>query len=304
MSNKELITKEIKVVKKFPTLEKIPVLFCLSGLEEGAIIRLDSKDEYFIGRDKKCDILLDSPEISREHAKLEKNSVGMFVLTDLGSKNGVFVNGKKVDKAVLHENDKIRFGPYIIWKFLYQDEEEQAHLEKLYKNSSRDFLTDIFNRRYFMALLKKELSFSLRHRRPLTLAILDLDHFKKINDSYGHFVGDLVLKEFVRRIEDNIRNEDIFARYGGEEFSLLVREEHFFNVEKMFNRILKVISQTPFSVKGDLSIRVTASIGFVTYEPDKTSGFYSVDELIREADQQLYLAKESGRNRVCGKILY
>ncbi len=175
---------------------------------------------------------------------------------------------------------------------LLQDELKRKNkiLEEL---SHTDTLTHIFNRRYFMEMMEREFARSMRYGRPLSFAIIDIDHFKDINDTYGHQVGDTVLIEFVSLIKSGLRKHDIIGRYGGEEFTILLPETPLENGIKVLERHRRNIESKKFA--GELGIKVTFS-GGITGIPD--ANISSVDEMIKCADQALYRAKREGRNRI------
>lgn len=155
-----------------------------------------------------------------------------------------------------------------------------------------DPLTGLANRRFFMEILEKEISLARRHRAPLSLIMVDLDHFKKINDAYGHDQGDEVLKAFAALLQRHTRKEDLPARFGGEEFILILPHADLINALATAERVRQ--EQEAVLLPG-IGIRVTASFG--------VSQFISTDDLeslIKRADEALYAAKASGRNRVVG----
>jgi diguanylate cyclase (GGDEF)-like protein len=160
--------------------------------------------------------------------------------------------------------------------------------------SRMDPLTNLYNRRHFLLLAEQEFERNKRNHHCTSIALLDLDHFKRINDTHGHYVGDLVLKEVASKIRSTIRRPDTPCRYGGEEFAILLPETDFIDAELIGWRLQKVIEETVIiSEKGLFS--VTISIGIATLpEGDLTE----LDVLIDRADQALYDAKRSGRNQV------
>ena len=123
----------------------------------------------------------------------------------------------------LNDGDKIQLGRTTILRFTYHDRLDESFQKQMFDSALRDGLTGAYNKRYFLDRLESELKFALRHRTPLSLLMLDLDHFKRVNDTHGHPVGDRVLKAFADTIHRSIRNEDVFARYGGEEFAIISR---------------------------------------------------------------------------------
>ena len=160
--------------------------------------------------------------VSRRHARVTPVADGAL-LADLGSQNGTFVDGDKVSERVLKEGMKIRVGQTTVLKFARYDAVEEAAQRQLLESALRDGLTRAFNRRYFVERLGAEIRFAERHAQPLALLMLDLDHFKQLNDAHGHLIGDDVLRAVVGVLNDTLRAEDVLARYGGEEFAILVR---------------------------------------------------------------------------------
>ena len=135
-------------------------------------------------------------------------------IVNLGSRNGTFVNGEPVSRETLRDGDKIQIGGTTILKFSYQDELDEALQRNLYESATRDPLTHAVNRRGFEEALAKEYAFARRHGRALSVLALDLDHFKRVNDTFGHPAGDYVLKRLADIITATIRVEDTFARTG------------------------------------------------------------------------------------------
>jgi diguanylate cyclase (GGDEF)-like protein len=160
---------------------------------------------------------------------------------------------------------------------------------ELERQASIDYLTGAYNRRKLLTFLKIECARVLRYGRSLALLMFDIDHFKSINDTHGHDVGDRVLCEIVRRAQACLRQSDVFARWGGEEFSVLVPESKIESAALLAEKLRIAVRQTPIDIAGT----VTASFGVVEYRNSE-----SVDELIRRADQALYRAKSGGRDRV------
>jgi len=200
------------------------------------------------------------------------------------------VNGYKVDEIALNDSDKIQFGTSTVMKFANQDSLETEFQMNLYESSVKDPLTNSFNKRYFQDRLQRELSFSIRHGSNIALLMIDIDFFKKVNDTYGHLAGDAVLKEISRKINHKLRNEDIFCRYGGEEFALIVRGCNYEQVVIIAERIRLLIANSPIEWNSTL-ISVSVSIGGALLGDCKTA-----EELVAVADKKLYEAKNGGRN--------
>lgn len=161
--------------------------------------------------------------------------------------------------------------------------------------SITDSLTQVYNRRYFMERLRQEVKRVSRYGPPVSLLIIDIDHFKKVNDTYGHQAGDAVLSDVARLIKERLRETDLFARYGGEEFALIATVTEQAGACVLADRIRALIEKSEFPF-GDNRIKVTISIGISTWQPTMNEDY---EELIRQADTALYRAKEQGRNRAC-----
>ncbi|HKK07144.1 MAG TPA: DUF484 family protein [Gammaproteobacteria bacterium] len=183
--------------------------------------------------------------------------------------------------------------------------ENATNKERLKHVGLTDALTRVHNRRYFDQRLREEIDRAQRQGRPLSCLFLDIDFFKRINDTYGHHAGDRVLQEVAARIKSHMRMSDILARYGGEEFAaLLVQSDHTEALE-IAERIRQTVAEEPFALAeveaaGEPALEVTVSIGVATrYGSDRlTEGEAAAEGLVDQADQALYHAKENGRNRV------
>ena len=170
--------------------------------------------------------------------------------------------------------------------------------------SRTDSLTGCYNRGYLNEFLPREITRALRYKRSLALAMCDIDHFKKVNDTYGHLSGDVVLKEFVRSITELIRADtDWLARYGGEEFVLILPETHIRNAFGLAERLRKHIAKKVIDTKTE-KISITASFGVTGFNASTPPDMVTPEMLINVADKYLYEAKKGGRNKVVsGQIL-
>ncbi len=272
------------------------VLSAKSPAAVGKMVKLD-KPELTLGRSLEAGFQIEDDGISRRHAKVASLGNGAFQLVDLGSTNGTFLNGNPVDVAKLEDGDKIQIGSNTVIKFSIQDQLEEQYQRSIYESATRDGLTRIFNKKYFMDVLRKEFAYCVRHRVPLSLLMIDLDNFKRINDSYGHPAGDFVLQKVAQKITETVRTEDLFARYGGEEFALLLRESLEDNAFICAERCRRVVDQGQFVYSGT-SIKAAISIGVATLFD---SDYAQPEDLIAAADKYLYRAKKAGRNRADGK---
>jgi diguanylate cyclase (GGDEF)-like protein len=270
-------------------------LIVISGKAVGKMFKL-MPGEMVIGRSDQVQILLEDDGVSRRHAKVVRGADGQVRIVDMQSTNGTFCEGVRVESHVLKDGDKVQIGNATILKFSYQDDLEEAFQRQLYESATKDGLTKIFNKKFFLERLRHEVSYSLRHSLPVTLMMVDVDFFKKVNDTYGHQAGDYVLIRLCAIVGETIRGEDVFARYGGEEFALILRECTEQKGLLMGERIRKLVEESEFAF-GDKVIPVTISIGVSCLSQGNYAG---PDELIAAADGFLYKAKHNGRNRVEG----
>jgi two-component system, cell cycle response regulator len=268
-------------------------LIVLSGDSVGSLYKL-TDTKYVIGRSPEAGIRLEDDGISRQHAKLIRYNEHLFMLKDLGSTNGTHVNGQPVKSHALSDGDRIQIGSVTILKFSYHDTLEERFQEHLYNSATRDMLTHAFNRRFFEEQLKREVSHAARHSAALSLMLLDIDHFKTVNDKFGHLAGDVVLREVAARVAATLRVSDVFCRIGGEEFAVLLRETPLQGAEILAERLRQLIEQSTF-VHGEASIRVTVSLGVALYDRAEHP---APNVLLEVADKCLYEAKQKGRNRV------
>ena len=277
-----------------PSAGVTPQLIVLSGSNVGLVYRLGD-EAVTLGRDAEATIRLDDPGVSRGHARVEPVDDGQWRLCDTGSRNGTFANGEPVvEGRILQDGDRIQVGTTTVIKFSWADNVETRYAEAMYDAALRDSLTGVYNRRYFDERLETEFRHIGRHRRDLALLLLDLDHFKRINDQYGHLAGDVVLKDFCRMMATTIRSEDVLARYGGEEFAVLCRETNLARASILAERARHRCADAEFRVD-DKRIDVTVSIGLAAC-PNKAID--SAERLVSAADEALYRAKEQGRNCV------
>lgn len=276
-----------------PEDEKKPFLTFIQGARLGQICELN-KELMIVGRSPDSDFWIEDTSISRRHFKLhlEDNEVS---LEDLGSTNGTYVNGKRVKETILHDGDKIQISRDSIMELTYLDQTRVLSEKKRYEMGVMDPVTNIYNKRYFLGRIQEEFSFSKRNQRDLSLVMLDLDHFKVLNDSYGHLAGDVVLQKVAAQITQMIRPEDIFARYGGEEFVIIMRDAKKQNAKRLCERIREGIEKLVIPYE-DQEIKVTVSMGFSTLT-EKTKDYL---ELVTEADKYLYRSKRGGRNCISG----
>jgi two-component system, cell cycle response regulator len=267
-------------------------LVTIAGIRVGEMFKL-GKEETLLGRGDDADLRLIDEGVSRRHAAVVREG-DRVVLKDLGSVNGTFCNGSRISEAlVLNDGDKISMGGATILKFTYQDDLEEQFSKNLYESAVKDGLTRLHNRRYFDERLRSELTFANRHLATLALLMVDVDHFKRINDERGHQTGDTTLREIARRLASAMRVEDVVARFGGEEFAVICRSTGETEAKVVAERLRAIIAEE-ISIPDGPPLRVTASIGIAVVPK---AGLRTELDLVNAADRALYAAKRNGRNR-------
>ncbi|MBN2195499.1 MAG: GGDEF domain-containing protein [Polyangiaceae bacterium] len=268
------------------------LLVRIQGEQVGQVVTLHGS-EWKVGRARNADLWLGDSGVSRIHAHLVWSDGGYFV-EDLGSANGTYVNGVKVASHAIADGDVVQFGPSAAFRYAVTDADQEAMLLQLYDASVTDSLTGAYNREHFDHRLEAEISFARRHGSELSLLLLDIDHFKLVNDTYGHQAGDTALVAMANAVMENLRTEDVFARYGGEEFAIILRGIDRPSAYHVGERFRIIIESLRIEVGGTI-ITVTVSVGAASLKccTDETT-----EGLIATADRRLYAAKHAGRNRV------
>lgn len=247
--------------------------------------------ELTVGRDQANSIVLDMDNVSRRHARFFQIDEACFV-EDLGSTNGTFINDADIaGKTQLKNGDLVKVGG-AIFKFISGGNVEGLYHEEIYRMTIIDGLTQIHNKRYFLDFLEREMARCARYDRHLALAMFDVDHFKQLNDTYGHLAGDHVLRKMAQAIDQRIRREELFARYGGEEFVLVLPETDSERALVVGEDIRQLVEEQVF-VFDEEEIRTTVSVGIAPMREERQP-----HEFIKHADEALYDAKRAGRNRV------
>lgn len=272
--------------------QKKPAIDILGGPSMGQQILLE-EGEGIWGRSQDAQVYIEDEAISRHHFKIKVHDK-VATLEDLGSTNGTYVNGHRVKEYVLQPNDKIQISSVTVLRFAYVDPIDTDVHKRIYEMALYDPVTQAHTKRYFMDRLEHEFYHSRRRDLPLSLILFDLDHFKQINDTYGHPAGDFVLQQIGERSRSVIRREDLFARYGGEEFVILMRETIQNEAIALAERLRENIAAHEFRFEAK-KIPVTASLGVACMTQGKLK---HAKELIKQADTALYQAKASGRNCV------
>ncbi|MDY6970030.1 MAG: diguanylate cyclase [Spirochaetota bacterium] len=300
------------------------IISLLKRINRNKSIKILVADDSSIHRAKICDLLrvhlynvLEASDCDETLSILDANQDTKMVITDFEMPN---MNGFQLIKDIRTKYNKeelsiivmsgdnslsaryIKYGANdFITKNFFTEEfycrvtqniELVEHIKEIKDSSNKDYLTDMFNRKYFFEVGKKLYANSKRKNLSISVAMIDIDYFKRINDAYGHDVGDLVIKSVGNILKNRFRESDVVARFGGEEFCILtcnMKKEH---TEKIFNNLRENIEHSDVSC-GNKIINYTVSIGVCTEHLN------SLEEMIKEADIMLYKAKEAGRNRVC-----
>ncbi len=246
-----------------------------------------------IGRGRDNDIVLPSDCVSRRHVRLERRGDAIYVV-DLASTNGTFINDerKPVRERRLARGDRLKVGDTIFKHLTGADVELQYH-DIIFRMAVTDGLTNLANRKQLDAILGEEIPRAHRYGRELSLVMIDIDHFKTINDTYGHLTGDYVLSGLAAMLQKRLRPNDKLGRYGGEEFCAILPETSAQSAVIIAEDLRALVESHAF-VSDDKRIKVTISLGVGALQPAMQSS-----DLYRSADQMLYQAKRTGRNRVC-----
>lgn len=268
-----------------------PYLTVSVGKDMGLMVPIE--DTMTIGRNPESAIPLDDELVSWNHCSVT-NADGTITLQDNNSRNGVFVDEVRIDQCELDVGSNIQIGDTVM-KLELLSEIDIEQRQSLYNRANVDLLTGAYNRHYFQENAKQELSLSKREHTSLKVVMIDIDHFKKINDKYGHLAGDYILREVANIIRNSIRDYDLLCRYGGEEFILLLRGAiTLTDTEKLCERIRIQIQDRNFEYRG-ITINLTISIG-TCYQEDTSE--LTIEDIILKADKALYQSKKRGRNRI------
>ena len=248
-----------------------------------------------IGRSPQADITIDDERISRIHCAI-KWSEGNISVEDKGSRNGTYVDSRKISHSVLPPGVSLQLG-HSVMKIEYKDKAEIQYEQSLIHRVSTDALTGIFNRQHFTNLALKEIAYARRRKQTVGIIIIDIDNFERINDNYGRTIGDLVLVQLADLICEKKRAEDLLGRYGGKKFIILPRGEvDKESIHRQCERIRRAVERFKFC-HADACVQITVSIGFHLDRPDNSEVGTQIDDLIDMAEQALYRVKEEGRNQ-------
>lgn len=297
-------TQQLRISGIFIPKKRYAALIFLCGDKLGTVVRID-RAKLTIGRDSEVvDLALDDDVASRVHAQIfavnSDDGEKHYWLSDLGSTNGTLLNGyllPKQESKLLHDGDKIKVGRQL-FKFALLDELEVEYQERVHELIVHDDLTGLLTRKSFTMELERELVRSQRHHHEFCVLMMDLDFFKKVNDTHGHLIGSEVLRLTAKVIQQTLRDSDVVARYGGEEFIAVLPETPKNKGLEAAERVREAMEfyQFPASLHDpEKRLTVRISIGVAEFPGDSNNA----TALIECADVALYEAKSTGRNRVC-----
>jgi len=267
-------------------------LVVIYGHEMGRRIQVGT-EPLIIGRSPQNQIQIDQESVSRRHCRI-RFSGSEFLVRDLGSTNGTYVNDDLVEEeGRLRHGDQLKVGRTIL-KFIAGDDVEVQYHEEIYRLMTTDGLTQLHNKRYFDEMIDREVARAKRYKRSFSLLVFDVDHFKNINDRFGHLAGDAILRQLGAVLLGRLRVNDVLARIGGEEFALITPEVGLDGATELAGKINRLIGDTRFEFDG-ARVDVTVSVGAAEWQPH----YEDAADLFQAADAKMYEAKQSGRNRVC-----
>jgi len=269
--------------------ERPPRLIVVGGVYLGHQLEIGDAP-VVIGRAVDATLSLPHPSISRSHCRVWREGE-RFYIEDLGSTNKTYLNGQAVMRAELNDGDRIGVGNHAL-KFFRGASAEARYHQELIDLAVHDGLTGFFNRRHFRMLLDEHIE---RARTGVALAVLiiDLDHFKQINDHFGHLVGDQVIASVAQLIREHCHSSHPVGRLGGEEFAVTVPNTGHPEARDLAERIRDAVARHRIDIHGQAH-PITTSIGVASWE----AGMQGSADLLRLADERMYRAKANGRNRV------
>lgn len=276
---------------------KIPTLLVLRGKNIGEEFVLNQRS-MTIGRTLENHIFINDPKVSRKHARIlveqsESDNPPRCVIVDLGSTNGIRVNDQRVKEAELSEGDKVSFGDTIL-RFNYQDAVDLRYQSQIKQLINIDHLTKLYTKRAYDLKFEQALLKAKKENEEISVFMMDLDFFKKVNDEHDHLVGSYVLHDVGAIIKRVCDPYGVSGRYGGEEFITFLPGMSKRKARTLAEQLRQEIADHVFR-KGDTSLHITISIGVSTYPEDGDTP----EVLVLKADHALYEAKRTGRNKVC-----
>lgn len=304
-SNDESDQTQLRLAPEPPAtmLERRPALVSLRGELLAVPIPLD-RDEVTLGRALEADVRINDSRASRLHARItvERNADNgsvRCIIRDLSSTNGTLINGRTLTEAVLNEGDKIAIGDQL-FRFDMLDEIDREFQQQIHRLISHDELTGLLTSKSFFSELRREAAQAEHKEHPFCVLMMDVDHFKDVNDTYGHLVGSQTLEEIGGVIKRALRAGDVAARFGGEEFAAFLLDADYAQGLVAAERVRSAVEKHEFlasrrDAPADAkTLKITISIGIAAFPDDAKDPI----ELIELADSALYRAKRGGRNRI------
>ena len=284
--------------------ERRPALVSLRGELMAVPIPLE-RSQVTIGRALEADVRINDLRASRLHARINskpdpQTHETVYSITDLSSTNGTLLNGQLITEALLNDGDKIVIGDHL-FRFDMLDEIDREFQQQIHRLLAHDELTGLLTSKSFFSELRREAARAQAEARPFCVLMMDLDHFKKVNDTYGHLVGSKTLEKTGHVIKQALRAGDVAARFGGEEFAAFLLDANYAQGLVAAERVRVAIANEEFSAtrldspEAALTHRITISIGVAAFPDDATDPI----QLVELADSALYRAKRDGRNRIC-----
>ena len=284
------VAKELThVTRQAP--ESQAYLVVIAGARLGQHILLGER-EIDVGRGPSCAMQLDADSVSRRHARVLWDG-RRHVVQDLQSTNGTFVDEHRVTECAMRDGDRLQVG-HVLLKYLSGSNVELAYHEEIQRLMSFDGLTGVANRSRFEEELSNALWRTRTRPAPVSLAVMDVDHFKNVNDTYGHAAGDAVLRQTAEIACRQVVGDQVFARVGGEEFAVLIAGQPIAVAVDVAERIRRSVEAHRMGFDGRV-IPVTVSLGVAERQAGSVE---SGERLFERADTQLYAAKAAGRNCV------
>jgi diguanylate cyclase (GGDEF)-like protein len=286
--------------------ERRPALVFLRGELLAVPIPLE-RAEVTLGRALDADVRINDAQASRLHARIrtetdEVTGEARYRLIDLGSTNGTLLNGNPIEEAFLEDGDKFVIGDHLI-RFELLDEIDREFQQQIHRLLVHDDLTGLLTSKSFFSELRREAARAEAEDKPFCVLMMDLDHFKEVNDTYGHLAGSETLEEVGAVIKSSLRAGDVGARFGGEEFAAFLLDADYAQGMVAAERVRTAIEQHAFpavrrgspDASGPRTHRMTISVGVASFPADARDPI----QLVEKADSALYRAKRAGRNRVC-----
>ncbi len=295
---------EVSITEDSVTTERRPVLVALGGELLATPIPLE-RPEVTLGRALDAHVRLNDAKASRLHACISTevdpdSGTTVFKVKDLNSTNGTLLNGRPVNEAVLNHGDKILVGNQL-FRFELLDEIDRAFQQQIHRLIGHDELTGLLTSKSFFTELRREAARAEELSHPFCVLMMDLDHFKAVNDNYGHLVGNRTLQDVGVIIKSALRSGDVAARFGGEEFAAFLLDADYLQGLVAAERVRRGVEQSLFTAAPEAanataaSFHLTVSIGVACFPDDARDPI----RLVELADSALYRAKRNGRNVTC-----